>query len=773
MKKIVKSGAFISFMIGFALYILVMLPELIYNNGILIIDGDSKSQLLPFSYKIRDSIINGNTVWDGSTGLGGQFLSLYAYYNLFSPFSILYLLVPRDFIIYAIPYVSALKYGVGSMLAYFYIKRFTDNRNFAVIGGFLYMFSSFSAYNLCFHFDDIFALFPLFLIALEELCTKRRYGIFALVTGFMAMLNYYFFFGQVVFIIIYFFIRGIFDKSFGLSFGLTIRVLAEGIIGVMLSAAVLLPVGMVLSESAKATTLMSADSMLVFDSVFHYLKILQSAFMIPDGLCLTTLFPENDTIYPFGVLKASVAAYLPLFSLTGVISYIWAKRKSWMSVILALSAIFAFVPVLNQAFSAFNSGYYTRWFYMPMLIAALVSVKALENRISFKPGIITCGTALTAFILYAVFTDTEQFILRYGNHKDIYNPSLTVLNIVISVISLLLVIVIVKSKRDKDFIPKLYIFSVLGAYMCYGIMAFYIVGNFGEKQYFIDCCFADEGDSLELENCARLSSPAAANNLNQIWGYDSVNYFNSIHDPGFERYITENNLALSNGLYSPVGINNPELAGAVSVKYFLSSKPAEAVNKAFGYVGNSGTFNIYENPYYIPMGYTYDRMISHELFSKIETNDEKQRVYAGYMVSDKPSDFAGILALCDDEYKASESDEEYLSFVEERKRSAANSVTETADGYTVDIYSEKDTVMCLGVSYNKNWKAYIDGEEVGVYEVNNGLVGVILPAGNHKVELIYCIGGLSVGLIISGAGILILAAYIVISKMKSTKVTKM
>lgn len=761
MKKILKSGAFIAFVTGAALYIIVMLPELIYNNGILIMDGDCKNQLLPFSYHIRDSILAGNVLWDASTGLGGQFLSLYAYYNLFSPFSALYLVIPRELIIYAVPYVSALKYGVGSMLGYMYFKRFTSNSHFAVIGGILYMFSAFSGYNICFHFDDVIAFFPLLLIALEELCTKRRYGVFALAVGFMAVLNYYFFFGQVIFVIIYFFVRGAFDKEFGLSFKQTIRTLAEGLLGVMLAAAVLLPVGISLAATEKATEVISANSMLFYDSVFHYLKIIQSAFMIPDGLSFTSLFPENAPQYPFGVLFASVAAYLPLFSLTGVISYIWAKRKSWMSVILAVCTVFAFVPVLNQAFSAFNSNYYARWYYMPILIAVLATLKALEEGISFKPGIIACGTALAAFTLYYIFTDTEQLIVQYGNSRNVANPLLTILNLAVSIISLLLVIVITRSKRDKDFIPKLYIFSILGAYLCYGMMSFYIVGNFEYKETFIEYVTVDENDSLELENCSRISVPQGAKNLNQIWGYSASNYFNSIYDSGFERFKRENGIFNNNGLYKDIDKNTAEIAGVAAVKYFVyPSLPDDVYKNA----GTFGAFNVYANDYYIPIGFTCDKMISHSRFCEITENSEKQRVYAQYLVADNPADFDGILPLCDDEYKPAESEAEYLELVGERRKGAAYFAEETAEGYRIKIRPEKQTVMCLSVSFNPSWKAYIDGEQAQVYQINNGLVGVILPAGDHVVELKYTVSGFAQGVVISCAGAVILLLYTIISR---------
>ena len=44
-----------------------------------------------------------------------------------------------------------------------------------------------------------------------------------------------------------------------------------------------------------------------------------------------------------------------------------------------MCAVFALVPVLNSAFYAFNASYYARWYYMPLLIMAAMTVNAWED----------------------------------------------------------------------------------------------------------------------------------------------------------------------------------------------------------------------------------------------------------------------------------------------------------------------------------------------------------------------------------------------------------
>ena len=60
-------------------------------------------------------------------------------------------------------------------------------------------------FNIFFnHFQDVTAFFPLMLIALEERINNSRRGVFAASVALMGLINYFFFTGQVVFLVLYF-----------------------------------------------------------------------------------------------------------------------------------------------------------------------------------------------------------------------------------------------------------------------------------------------------------------------------------------------------------------------------------------------------------------------------------------------------------------------------------------------------------------------------------------------------------------------------------------
>ncbi len=756
------AAAFIS---GLVMFIAVMLPDLIKNGGVMIMTGDVMKQGIPFTYRIYDALKDLPTGWDMRSGLGGDTLTNYAFYGLFSPFSLPYLLLPRDILVYAIPYVTALKYGAGSLFACCYISRHTDVRHYAVIGGMVYMFSSFSAYNTVFHFTDAIALFPLFLTALDELCENRRKGVFALSCALMALTNYYFFFGQAVFAVIYFCCRYISRDVKGTLRRLGMTAL-EAAAGTMLAGAVLLPVAGALLQSPKATGFMDVQGMFFYNSIFKYLRIIQSIFSVPDGFALDTLFPETDSTYPFGTLMASVAAYLPFFSAAGVISYCFASRKAtWEKALFAVCTVFAFVPVLNQSFSAFNSAYYARWYYMPMLAGSAVSVKALERGISFKPGIIACGSVLGGLILYRALYN-EQWFFDTTSNSAVFNSPLGIIDLAAAAISLVLLIAAVCGKRDREFIPKLYIFSYIGIYLCFGIMQFYNLTAFAmkdptDKHILADMYVFGERLPETVDTGLRMAVPMSAANFNLVWGADSPVYFNSLHDPGFREFLEASDMVMNSGVYSVMDEERHELADLASVKYYLITPGKREKYSSFVKTADFSEYLICENPNYIPMGFTYDRTLSRAAFDSIPSTEEKHRAYLKYLIADDPEQFSDILPVSS---YSPVSDSEYSELIEQRRSECAYNTVFSKDGITASIDLSRENIVFFSISHNSGWKAFVDGTETDVLKVNNGLVGIRVPAGTHSIELRYRTPLLTEGIAASAAGAVILILWLLLPK---------
>lgn len=76
--------------------------------------------------------------------------------------------------------------------------------------------------------------------------------------------------------------------------------------------------------------------------------------------------------------------------------------------------------------------------------------------------------------------------------------------------------------------------------------------------------------------------------------------------------------------------------------------------------------------------------------------------------------------------------------------------------YIANIDSKVENgMMMIPITYDRSWKATIDGEKVDVYKINGGLIGVKVPQGKHEVIVQYCYPYFYQGILISSFGIII------------------
>jgi uncharacterized membrane protein YfhO len=60
------------------------------------------------------------------------------------------------------------------------------------------------------------------------------------------------------------------------------------------------------------------------------------------------------------------------------------------------------------------------------------------------------------------------------------------------------------------------------------------------------------------------------------------------------------------------------------------------------------------------------------------------------------------------------------------------------ESLVLDVNSTGNNFLFVGNTYYPvGWKALIDGEETRIYKANHGYMGIVVPEGKHKVEMIY------------------------------------
>ncbi len=386
------------FLIAVVTAAVIFLPFVIKDKGLFLFYGDYNVQQIPFYKLAHESIRSGDIFWSHYTDLGANFIGSYSFYLLGNPFFWLTIPFPTAWVPYLMAPLFVLKFGCSAVTAYAFIRRFVKSPNNALLGGLIYAFCGFNIYNIFFnHFQESVVFFPLLLIALEEFVINNRRGVFALTVCLCAVVNYFFFAGEVIFLFLYFFIRCL-DKDFDVTLSKFLLLAFESIIGVVCALFLMLPSLMAISGNGRIDSFLTGWNFLFYGDEQRYGLILESFFLPPDIPARPNFFPNSNAKW------SSVAGYLPMFSFAGVLAFLKSKKKHWASRLTKLCVLIAFIPGLNSMFTMFNYSYYARWFYMPLLIMALMTTVAIEEKkLDFLSGIKWTAIVIAGLSVIGIF----------------------------------------------------------------------------------------------------------------------------------------------------------------------------------------------------------------------------------------------------------------------------------------------------------------------------------------------------------------------------------
>lgn len=747
------------FGIAMAISVLFFLPYIIMDGGLFIYYGDFNVQQIPFYKLAHEAIQSGNFGWSWTTDLGANFIGSYSFYLIGNPFFWLTIPFPNDFVPYLMAPLMMLKLSCSAVTGYAFIRRFTKTSRFAMIGGLLYAFSGFNIYNIFFnHFLEVAVFFPLLLIALEEFVINRRRGVFALTVCLCCVVNYYFFVAEVIFTVIYFMVRltspefrkGITVKSF-------IMLAFEAIIGLGAAMFLLLPSVLALMGNYRLEERLNGHNLLLYDRVQRYGHILESLFFPPDMPARPNFFPDSHSKW------ASVSAYLPLFSLSGVIVFFKSKKAKWLRLLLGLSLLMALVPVLNSMFQLFNYQFYTRWFFMPILLMALATVLVLEDtEVDYSFGVkatIGCMLAFATIGILPKSVDGELVFFQMPAYHERFWA--TVLFGVAGVFVAWLIWKLFRKERHygRKMMIAVCVMSVVYSAFLLGLGK----GNQTEVHNIVDLGLnGGENISLPEEETGfyRIDLyEAAIDNYGMFWEMPSMRTFHSVVPSSiinFYRSIGEDR-----GVKSTVGIDRLALRSLFSVKYlFASSAAEEPYLPNYTMIGTQNEFDVYENEDYIPMGFTYDYYVDEQ---KFESHPESMRDYlllkAIYLTDEQIEKYGSILKEITYEEIPLTTSDELKALSQERRESSGESFEYDNGGFTSKITLEKENLVFFSVPYESGWTATVNGEPVDVEQVSIGFMAVLAPAGENIIRFNYQTPGLISGTLISVVCGLILLAY--------------
>lgn len=830
------------FLIALITATVFFLPFLIMDNGLFLFYGDYNVQQIPFYKLAHEAIRTGNIFWNQYTDLGANFIGSYSFYLLGSPFFWLTIPFPNDWVPYLMGPLLILKFSCSSVTSYAFIRRFTKTSETALLGGLLYAFCGFNVYNIFFnHFQEAVVFFPLMLIALEEFVINNRRGVFALSVCLCAVVNYFFFAGEVVFLFLYFFIRCT-DKRFEINLKKFSLLAFESVIGVLCAMFLLLPSLLAITGNGRLEDMLSGWDLLFYGDEQRYGLILQSFFLPPDIPARPNFFPDSNAKW------ASVAAYLPMISFAGVIAFLKSKKKHWASKIIKICILFAFIPGLNALFTMFNYNYYARWFYMPLLLMAMMTSLALEDhKIDLIGGIkwttlIICGLAVIGIVpsslkwdesitpapwyeilavwggilfvltsIVVLFCTVFRFEKRdekvkeslpayllstcvlaivgmlpiawYGQQHDNFSAVGNFLPpfverfwgyVVIGVVGLAITVFVLSLRKKRRLFLKLATVGICLITVAYSVVFIAFGKSHAYSYYDVVAQGIEGGQHLNLPKKEgefyRIDVYDGMDNYPMFWKTPTIQAFHSIVPSSIMEFYSQ--IGVQRGVGSRPELKYYGLRGLTSVKYLLTDNTSDTpFIPGFEKMDHQNGFDIYENTYYIPMGFTYDKYITEDTF-EMESNDDRDRLLLeGILLTEEQVDKYGsyYTELVFEDVPYFDNDN-LKGACEARQKETCSSFITDQRGFTANITPSRDTLAFFSVPYDEGWSATVNGKKVEVEKVNVGFMAVPVEAGKENViRFEYTTPGLYLGILISLIAFLLLLAYYLLFRLMRKK----
>ena len=759
------------------------LPFYLLDGGFFHYAGDFNSQQISF-YRYMNGFVKGagypdsafagapHNTFSWATDLGSGVMNAYSFYLYGSPFFWLSVLLPQSWLPYMMVPLLVLKFGVAGGGAYLYLRRYVKNANYAVLGACLYALSGFAVYNVFFnHFVDVVALFPYLLWALDKAIYEDRHGLFAFWVAVNLLNNYFFFVGQVIFLCIYFVCK-LTAKDFrltGRKFG---HLLWESVLGVAMGCLLLFPAVLSLLQNPRTIDLSSGWGFLTYAKVQQYLAILLSWILPPDSPYLTSVWSE-------GVIKwTSMTAYLPLCSLAGAMAY-WRSRKADSKKrIVAVCAVCALVPVLNSAFYALNSSYYARWYYMPTLILAAMTVNALEDPdIDLDAPARGISWIMLAALVFAVVPvqDDTTGTWSFGVLK---NPGQFFTVLGFGLLGLMLYRYLCGVWRQDSRFAQRMTAAVL-VFACAFTMVHIGIGKFGQWHTDSDLVEQDK-NALLLKNDLpegdyRIDTYKIHDNIGMWLDKSCLQYFGSTAAPSILSFYP--GLGVKRDVRSEPEITNYALRGLLSVEYLITTPEKresfeDEADEGWTYLADVDGYTLYHNDNYVPMGFTYDYYVTEATYeASIKTLRSNLLLRALVLTDDDVAQYGKYLTELPDAMLNDLHYDSYTQDCADRRAHSCSVFQMNNAGFHAEITMDKPNLVFFSVPYDDGFTAYVNGEKTDILRVDEGLMAVLCPAGTSSIDFVYQAAGLSASRVVTAVAIpvwVVYVAYFVRRKRRST-----
>ena len=560
--------------------------------------------------------------------------------------------------------------------------------------------------------------------------------------------------------------------------------LGYGTLGVLLAAAFLAQTVLGILGNSRLGDTISGNGLLAYSEPTTFWTIVKSVFFVPELMGRQSLFNNSQ------IQWSSVSLYLPCLSIAGVIAYVRSKRRrmdpdqsvwlDWQVRLIVLLGVMTVIPGLSALFSALNSTFYARWYYLPVLVMAAMSAQALETS---SPGDMRAGAKFV--IGFTVFFIVFSFLP--GQSEEVIPGILSVPDnfkyyvlILVATIAGLVFLGIAAFHRS---------FASDGAFSSWtmmGVVAFCcvlstacvlldgcLVYSNADAQAFEEQCLRHVPE-VDQSSYSRVETDDTAQNWALIWGLPVNRTFLSTPAPAiFDIY---DKLADGRTQESNIEMSHMGLRTLMSTRYYLrnqgekddsvdstllgivgalgiyvnpsasfdddSDDENSAIPSGFTQTGTSDGFAVYEADHFLPMGFTFDTFMRESVYEEIRSTSGLSGMAAdrlllkNLVLSDEMADkYADLLEEDSTIPEGAMTSTEFYALCDMRAEHTCSDFSADPGGYSAAITLDRDNLVFFSIPYDKGFSATVDGQPQDVECVDYGFIALRVPAGEHEIRL--------------------------------------
>lgn len=589
-----------------------------YNKSFIFTTDGARQHIITLRYfrsllveLIRTGSISGFT-WAINNGM--DLFSNFAYYIIGDIFSYISIFFPTKSVesLYSILVIVRM-YFIGISFLYFCKYKKMNNIS-SILGALMYTFCTFVLFGSIRHpyFTNAIILFPLLMVGIEKIIKEEKVIFYTLIVAIMYLLNFYFAYMLSLIIAIYGIVLAIHTyKKEGLNkiIKILIKTLIFSIIGVMISAVVLLPTGIDFINSERIAT-----NIVYSYNIFHYRYFVNN------------LIAVNEHGY---------WVYIGVQSLI-LLSLPWFIRNRKENYPLFITMLILFIPLLiSQVGSIFCGFGYpnNRWSFVIAFIFSFITVHFINSNPKMDKKLLQ-----DIFLSLLIFLGVNVIL-----HVDIKYYELIQL-----FIAILFIIIISNKEKINSISKKVNLYNVvLLVTLTFGIIttANYFYDINGEKYV---TQFLDKKGAAKSINTShgtiedfdkainyiknndntfyKISKyPYSQENVSLIKDFNSMGHYYSLTPKIYGELNTDLN---NSQYYLSVGSKEfdyrTKITALLGVKYYIRNSSIDQV--PYGYIKDTnyqGTSSIYVNNYALPFGLLYTKHITLDEFNKLSSLEKE------------------------------------------------------------------------------------------------------------------------------------------------------